>query len=110
MRRAQLEHHLVVSPQVHPLDVLARGKIPEVQRMAVLVGQQQLRVDPVLDHGGGAPLAGDQRVLLEVPPRVIRQVLRPAVVLPGPQHVEGGMVEQRDPAGPVGPVGAAEAG
>ena len=40
-------------------------------------------------------------VLVEVPPGVVGQVLRAAVGLPGAQHVEGGVVEQRDPARPV---------
>ena len=59
---------------------------------------------------GRAPLAGDQRVLGEVPPGVVGEVLRAAVGLPGPQHVERVVVEQRDAARSVVAVRAAQAG
>ncbi|MFN2534326.1 MAG: hypothetical protein ABR528_03655 [Pseudonocardiaceae bacterium] len=44
VRRAQLEHHLVVGAQIEPLEVLTGGQVSEVQRAAVLVAQQQFRV------------------------------------------------------------------
>src|SRR5882757_4096064 len=110
VRRAQLEHHLVLRTEVDLLLVLAGGQVPEVQLVAVLVAQQQLRVDPVLDHRRGAPLAGDQRVALQVPPGVVGQVLRAPVGFPGAQHVEGVVVQQGDAAGAVIPVRPAEAG
>ena len=108
-RRAQLQHHLVLRTEVDRLQVPALGEVPEVQRVAVLLAQQQLGHDAVLDHRRRAPLAGDRDVLVEVPPGVVGQVLRAAVGLPGPQHVERGVVEQRDPARPVVAVRAAEA-
>ena len=69
-----------------------------MQPVAVLAAEQQFGDDAVLDHRRGAPLAGDQRVLGEVPPGVVGQVLRAAVGLPGPHHVERVVVEQRDAA------------
>ena len=69
--------------------------------VAVLLAQQQLRHDAVLDHRRAAPLAGDQHVLVEVPPGVVVEVLRPAVGLPGAQDIEGLVIEQRDPARPI---------
>jgi hypothetical protein len=83
-----------------------------VQAVAVLPAEQQLGHQAVLDHGRSAPLAGDQRVLVEVPPGVVGQVLRASVGLPRPQHVEGVVVEQRDAARAVGAgaVPAAQAG
>ena len=95
---ADLQHHLVLGPEVDALLVAPVGEVPEVQGVAVLAAQQQLRDEPVLDHRRAAPLAGDQHVLVEVPPGVVVEVLRAAVGLPGAQHVEGGVVEQRDPA------------
>ena len=86
------------APRSTALLVPALGEVPEVQRMAVLLAEQQFRHQAVLDHRGGAPLAGDQRVLVQVPPGVVGQVLRSAIGLPGAQHVEGVVVEQRDPA------------
>ena len=109
VRRAQLQHHLVLRAEVDGLQMPALGEVPEVQRVAVLLAQQQLGHDAVLDHRRGAPLAGDRDVLVEVPPGVVGQVLRAAVGLPGAQHVERGVVEQRDPARPVVAVRAAEA-
>ena len=60
--------------------------------------EQQFGDQAVLDHRGSAPLAGDQDVLVEVPPRVVGEVLRPAVGLPGALHRERVVVEQGDPA------------
>ena len=81
-----------------------------MQRVPVLAAEEQLGVDPVLDHRRRAPLAGDQRVLIEVPPGVVGQVLRSAVGLPGAQHVEGVVVEQGDAARALVGVPGAEAG
>ncbi len=109
--RADLQRHLVLGAQVDALQVLTRGEVPEVDGVPVLLAQQQLRHDPVLDHRRAAPLAGDQHVLVEVPPGVVVEVLRPAVGLPGAQDVEGLVVEQRDPArSVVVALGAAQAG
>ena len=110
VRRAQLKDHLVLLAEVDRLQVLARRQVPEVQCVPVLAAQQQFGVDPVLDHRRGAPLAGDQRVLVQVPPGVVGQVLRSAVGLPGAQNVEGVVVEQGDAARAVRPLAAAEAG
>ena len=90
--------HLVLGAEVDALQVRARGEVPEVQGVAVLPAEQQLGDQAVLDHRRGAPLAGDQRVLVEVPPGVVGEVLRAAVGLPGAQDVERGVVEQGDPA------------
>src|SRR5215207_8396467 len=88
VRRADLQGYLVLGAEVDALHVLTRGEVPEVDRVPVLLAQQQLRHDPVLDHRRTAPLAGDQHVLVEVPPGVVVEVLRPAVGLPGAQDVE----------------------
>jgi len=42
------------------------------------------REPAVLDHVGRAPLARDGGVVAEVPPEVVRQLLRAAVELPRP--------------------------
>ena len=46
----------------------------------------------------------------EVPPGVVGEVLRAAVLLPAPRDVERVEVEDRDAAGPVGAVGPAQTG
>ena len=107
VRRPQLEHHLVLGPEVDLLHVLARLEVPDVQPVAVLVAEQQLADQAVLDHLRRAPLARDDGVVVEVPPEVVRELLRAAVVLPGALDREVVVVEQEDAAGPVA-VGVAE--
>ena len=109
VRGPQLEHHLVLGAEVDLLDVLALLEVPDVELVAVLVAQQQLGIEAVLDHVRRAPLGGDDRALVEVPPEVVGQLLRPAVLLPGALDREVLVVEQEDPAGAVA-VGVAERG
>ena len=109
VRGPQLEHHLVLGAEVDLLDVLALLEVPDVELVAVLVAQQQLGLDAALDHVRRAPLGGDDRALVEVPPEVVGQLLRPAVLLPGALDREVLVVEQEDAAGPVA-VGVAERG
>ena len=98
VRRAQLEHQLVLVAEVDLLQVLALRHVPEMQPAAVLGAQDLLRDQPVLDHVGRAPLAGHHRVVAEVPPHVVGEVLRAAVDLPAAEHVEGLVVHHEDAA------------
>ena len=41
-----LQHHLVLRPQIDPLLVSAPGEVPEVEGMTVCVADQQFRDDP----------------------------------------------------------------
>ena len=66
---------------------------------AVLAGQQEFRVHTVLDHVRGAPFAGDQSVVAQMPVEVVGEILRPATFLPGPRDVEGLVVQDKDSAG-----------
>jgi hypothetical protein len=91
----------MLRPEVDLLHVLARLEIPRVEPVAVLVAQQQLADDAVLDHVRRAPLARDHRVEVEMPPEVVRELLRPAVDLPLALDREVLVVEQEDAAGPV---------
>ena len=72
-----------------------------MQRVAVLAGQEQLRIHAALHHVRRAPLAGDHRVVTEVPPEVVRQLLRSAILLPPPFDLECFGVEHEDAAGAV---------
>src|SRR5690606_6996035 len=65
---------------------------------AVLAAQQQLRVHAVLDHVRRAPLAGDHRVVAQVPPEVVRELLRAPLLLPAPLHLERLVVQHEDAA------------
>ena len=101
VRGPQLEHHLLLGAEVELLQVRAAVEIPHVQRVAVLARQQQLRVHAVLHHVRRAPLAGDHRVVAEVPPEVVGEVLRSAIALPAALDLERLGVEHEDAAGAV---------
>ena len=98
VRRTQLEDQLVFVAEVDGLQVLALVQVPEVQAAAVFRAEQDLGDEAVLERVGRAPFARDQRVVAEVPPRVIGEVLRPAIDLPVAAHVEGLVVHQEDAA------------
>src|SRR4051812_19228888 len=107
MRWAQLEGDLVLFAQVNTLGEPAIAQIPKIEVVPVLAIEEQVRLDTVLDHVRGAPLAADQGVVAEVPPEVVVQVLVAAVDLPAALHLEGVMIEHEDTAGTVA-VGSAE--
>src|SRR5690606_10130659 len=54
--------------QLQLLHVRALLQVPHMERVAVLPGQEQLRVHALAYHVRRAPLAGDHRVVAEVPP------------------------------------------
>ncbi len=76
----------------------APPQIPDMDPMAVFTIEQQFRVQAVLDHVRRAPLAGDHRVMAEVPPEIIGQILRSTIYLPLAKYIEGRVVQQEDAA------------
>ena len=98
MRGAQLEDHLLLRAQVELLEVAPLAQVPDVKGVAVLAGQQQLGIEPVLDHVRGAPLARDQGVVAEVPGEVVGEDLRAPVDFPSPEGLEVVVVEDEDAA------------
>ena len=110
VRGPKLEHHLVLIAEVELLDVLAFAEIPDVHRVAVLASEELLGHHAVLDHRGRSPLAGDERVVADVPPEVVRVPLRATLDLPGTERVERLAVEQEDPTGLIRPVRPTERG
>ncbi len=94
--------------EIDPLDELALGEAPEVEVVAEALAEQVLGVQPVLDHRRRRPLRGHRDVLVQVPPDVVGEVLIAAVALPGAGDLEGVVVDQRHPAGPVAVAGGAE--
>src|SRR5262249_4989428 len=58
-------------------------------------------VQAVLDHIGRAPLAGDHGVAAEMPPEIVGQLLRAAILLPRALDLETGVVEQENAARPI---------
>ena len=99
MRGPQLEDELMLLAEVDLLQVLALVQIPEVQLAAVFGAEQDFRHEPVLERVGRAPFAGDHRVVAEMPPGVIGELLRPAVDLPAAERLEGLVVHEKNAAG-----------
>src|SRR5687768_3273095 len=103
----QLQHHLLLGTELQLLQVRTAPQIPDVQRVAILAREQQLRVDTARHHVRRPPLAGDHDVVTEVPCEIVREVLWPAVSLPAPPELERLVVEHEDAARSI-PVRAAE--
>src|SRR5215213_8870926 len=85
--------------QIECLHVTPLLEVPEVQLVTVLPVQEQFWLHPALDHLRRAPLAADQRVVAEMPPEVVVQILIGAVDQAGTAEVEGVVVELDDAAG-----------
>src|SRR5713101_6831354 len=106
VRGTQLEHQLVLRAEIDLLHMAPPAQVPYVEPMAIVTLDQALDAEPVLEHVGCAPFAGDRDVVAEVPPEIVSEELRTAVDLPLTEHVEALMVQQKDPAGTAA-VGAA---
>src|ERR1700761_1099973 len=76
-------------------------KVPDMNLVAILAGQQQLRIGTVLDHVRRAPFRGDHGVVSEVPPEVVGELLRAAILFPGPLQFESVRVHQENATGAV---------
>lgn len=63
-----------------------------------LGAEQDLGDQPVLERVGRSPFAGEEGVMAEMPPRIVGEVLRPAIHFPLAAHVEGLVVHQEDAA------------
>ena len=101
VRGAEFQRHLVLGAKLDCLLVLSGTQVPDVELVSVLTAQQQFRHDAVFDHLGGAPLAGDHRVVVDVPPEVVGEILRPPFGFPRALDLERLMVYDEDAAGPV---------
>ena len=82
VRRAHLKNHLVLLAEVKRLNMAPLAQIPNMQLMTVSALQELFGNDAVLDLVGRAPFAGQQRVLSEMPPEIVAQILGPSVHFP----------------------------
>ena len=99
--RAQLEDHLVLGAQVDLLDVAALLRGPTraaCGRTGCASSSSPCR--PSSTIFGVPHVAGDDRAVVEVPPEVVGQLLRAAVLLPRALDREVLVVEQEQPPGP----------
>src|SRR6266540_4138938 len=79
---------LMFFAEVDFLQVLALGEVPEMQAPAVFAAEQNFRDETVLKRIWRAPLAGDHRVVAEMPPYIVTELLRPAIDLPAAERLE----------------------
>src|SRR6201987_3144615 len=77
------------------------AQIPDMQVVPVFTGKEQLRVDAILDHIRGAPLAGHRDVIAKMPGKIIAELLRTAFDFPTSQRFEAVVVKSKDSAGAV---------
>src|SRR5262249_29658924 len=95
----QLEHELILLAEVDLLQMLAPGQIPEMQPATVLAAEQNLGNEAVLERVGRAPFAGDHRVVPQVPPGVVSELLRSPLDLPAAERLEAFVIHHEDAAG-----------
>ena len=108
----QLEHHLVLVSQIDPLQQPAFGHAPEVEVVPEAAAEQVFGVETLLEHRSRrSPFRGDYGVVVEVPPpHVVSEELLTAIELPRADDFKGIVVQERDTAGPVIAISAAEGG
>src|ERR1700751_3141605 len=70
-----------------------------MQASAVFAPEQNFGNEAVLERVGGAPFAGDHRVVAEGPPRVITKLLRSAGGLPAAEGLESLVIHDEAAAG-----------
>src|SRR6266446_1841364 len=70
------------------------AQVPDMNRVTVFVREQQLGDHAVFDHVRRSPFAGHRDVVAEMPPEIIRELLRPAIDFPSPEHLEALVIEQ----------------
>ena len=97
VRRTKFEDELMLLAQIDLLQVSAFGEVPEVQPPSVFGTENELRNEAVLEHVGGAPLARYHRVVPEMPPGVIAELLRPTIDLPSAKRLEAFVVHYENP-------------
>src|SRR6516225_7363581 len=76
-------------------------QVPDMNLVAVLASQQQLRVDAVFYHVRRAPFGGNHRVMSQVPPEVVCQLLWATILFPGTLQLKRVRVHQENATGAV---------
>jgi hypothetical protein len=88
VRGTHLKRHLVVGTKIDRLDIAPGAKIPKMNPMTILVGEQIFRDDPVLELRWQPPLTCHHVIAWQVPPEIIVQVLGSAIDLPPAQDIK----------------------
>src|SRR5215472_16582627 len=72
--------------------------VPDMHLATVFAAQQQFRDQAVSHHVGRSPFGGHHRVVSEVPPEIISELLGTATLLPLPPQLEGVRIHQENTA------------
>src|SRR5690348_11863340 len=52
----------------------------------------------MLDHLWRSPFTGDRNVIAQVPPKIVREILRTTIKFPAAEHIETFMIKQEQSA------------
>src|ERR1700686_2286307 len=97
-RGSKFQHHLLLGAKIERLHVPPLAQIPNMQRVTIAALQQNFGVHSLFDHVRRAPLAADERVISQVPPEVVTEILRSAIDFPLSQYVEALRIEDKNAA------------
>src|SRR4051794_38091949 len=81
-------------------------QIPDMNLVAVLSSQQQFGVGAVFHHVRRAPFGRNHRVVPQVPPEVVSQLLRATILFPRTLQLECVRIHQENAAGAVSASGS----
>src|SRR5262249_25057886 len=100
MSGSKLKYQLLIRPQIERLLMPSTTQIPDMNAAPIFATEENLRFQPFLKHVGSPPFAGDHRVVTEMPPEVIGQVLWSPVHFPLSKRLEGFTIDQEDASWP----------
>src|SRR5262245_31961620 len=100
MSGSKLKYQLLLRPQIELLLMPSTAQVPDMNAAPILATEENLRFQPFLERVGSPPFAGDHRVVAEMPPEIIGQVLWSPVHFPLSKHIEGFTIEQEDSSWP----------
>src|SRR5438552_17308235 len=98
MRRTHLENHLLPFAQIERLKMASSAQVPNVHLMAVFAAEKQLRLQSTFNHVRRAPLAAQQGVETQMPPKIVMKKLWSTVHFPLAQNVECFAIEHENAA------------
>src|SRR5262245_51672738 len=75
------------------------AQIPDMHLMSIFAAKEQVWLNSVFNHVRSAPLAADQCVKPQVPPKIVMQELRAAVDFPLTENFKRLAIEHEDPTG-----------
>src|SRR5215467_14736447 len=71
-------------------------QVPDMNLVTVLAGQQQLWIDAIFYHIRSAPFGRNHRVVSQVPPQIVSQLLWAAILFPRPLQLKRVRIHQEN--------------